>query len=277
MFNEAIKAAGKFTKPFITSIQYFDGEAESTCSTALVLGTTGYVLVAASSVEVKRVAEIHEHELKAFQAEKALIESEAGLNDKQKRKKLGKLSPQKQWVVAYEFRVGDVKLAVEQVIEHVSVDLALLKISNAADLGEASMPAFSNTVVEPGELVCKLGHAFYYLPTRTESGTLVLEPSSLPVPQLPLDGMVTRFIHSKAEGDAHVRFMETTGGALRSTSGGPVLSVDGRVVAVQSFVQPYPTGFNPRVGEGAAPQFLSLAWAVTADTVVNFLKTHAIL
>lgn len=277
MFSTAIKQASQFTKPFITSIHYFDGEAESTCSTAIVLGTTGYVLVAASSVEVKRVAEIHDHERKAYEAERLVIEQEAGLNDKQKRKKLGKLSPQKQWIVAYEFRVGEVKLDVEQVFEHTSVDLALLKVSNAQDLGITTTPIFAEQESNPGDFVCKLGHAFYYLPTRVENNALVLEASSLPVPQLPLDGMVTRFVNSKAQADAAIRFMETTGGALRSTSGGPVLNATGEILAVQSFVQPYPTGFNPRVGEGSAPQFLNLAWSISAATVVAFLKEHAAL
>lgn len=275
MFSTAIKQASQFTKPFITSIRYFDGEAESTCSTAIVLGSTGFVLTAASSVEVKRVAEIHDHELKAYEAERQLIEQEAGLNDKQKRKRLGKLSPQKQWVVAYEFRVGEVKLAVEQVFEHPSVDLALLKVSNIAELGVESAPVFAGEESNPGDSVCKLGQAFYYLPTRVEEGVIVLEPSSLPVPQLPLDGMVTRFINSKAQDSVAIRFMETTGGALRSTSGAPVLNAAGEVVAVQSFVQPYPTGFNPRVGEGSAPQFLNLAWSIASGTVVDFLKEHS--
>lgn len=275
MFSTAIKNASEFTKPFITSIRYFDGEAESTCSTAIVLGQTGYVLVAASSVEVKRVAEIHDHELKAYEAERLLIEQESALNDKQKRKKLGKLAPQKQWIVAHEFRVGEVKLAVEQVYEHASVDLALLKVSNIADLGVATSPKFAGEECNPGDSVCKLGQAFYYLPTRVEEGVIVLEASSLPVPQLPLDGMVTRFINSKAQESAAVRFMETTGGALRSTSGAPVLNAAGEVVAVQSFVQPYPTGFNPRVGEGTAPQFLNLAWSIVSSTVVESLKQHS--
>jgi hypothetical protein len=65
MFENVVSAASGFTRPFIVSTNYFDGEAESTCTSCLVLGDSGYVLVPASSIEVKRVAEVHAPELSA--------------------------------------------------------------------------------------------------------------------------------------------------------------------------------------------------------------------
>jgi hypothetical protein len=277
MFENVVSVASGFTRPFIVSTNYFDGEAESTCTSCLVLGDSGYVLVPASSIEVKRVAEVHAPELSAYLEERKQIEAETQLSEKLRRKRLGKLAPRKDWIKAYEFRVQSTLLSVEQVIEHPSVDLALLKISNVSELGVFEKPLFSESETKIGAQICKVGFAFHYLPTSVAEGGLVVDSSALPVPVLPLDGMVTRAIASRATDSAGVVFLETTGGALRSHCGAPVMSADGQVIGVQSFVQPYPTGFNPRVGETSVPQFLNLAWAISATTVVKFLTEHGVL
>lgn len=271
MFSESYKKATQFTKPLVISVRYFDGSVESSCAAYIVLNKEGWVLTAAHALESYLIYKEQSKKMEEYESAVTEIRSDASLNDKQKRKKISKLSPDKNWVTHHSFWWGNIASGFEEIKFHETADLALIKLSGFAPEEGTSYPKFNNSELQaPGTSLCKLGFPFHYIPTEFKDGKFVLQEGAIPIPFFPLDGILTRIVIGREEGQLP-QFIETSTPGLRGQSGGPVFDREGIVWGMQSLTQHFPLGFSPNIRGTVEHQFLNVGWAVHSKQIIKFL------
>lgn len=272
MFSKAYAKATQFTKPLVASLRYFDGTVESSCAAFIVLNSEGWAITAAHALETQFAFEEHQKQLANYTKEVEAIQSESGLNDKQKRKKMGKLDPKREWIVEHSFWWGQDGVTAAEIQFHPTADLALVKLTGL-DSSVATFPVFKNPeTFSVGSSLCKLGFPFHYIPSTYEDGKFVLQEGALPIPFFPMEGMYTRTIISRDGETQRPQFIETSTPGLRGQSGGPIFDIEGNIWALQSLTQHYPLGFSPQLRDTVEHQFLNVGWGIHGQVILDFLK-----
>src|SRR3989442_13159305 len=98
MFVDAVKIASEFTYPIIVSRRFWDGSVECGCASFVVVNREGWILTAAHVIEMLREYQKHQGEIAAYEKERDTITNNQGLNAKQKRKQIARLSTNARWV-----------------------------------------------------------------------------------------------------------------------------------------------------------------------------------
>lgn len=279
MFSNAYKIVSKFTLPVIVSTRYFDERVESGLATFIMLNDQGWVLTAAHVINPLHTLAIHQKEIVDYNAKIESIQSNAQWDAKQKRKKIGKLSKNNNWITNVSHWWGADNIRISSFVGLPMADFAIGKINNFKPEPTQTYPKFRPTTDDLlGASLCKLGFPFYNITATWDSSlhSFKIPPEIFPVPRFPIDGMGTRFLISELPNKEKLKFIETSTPGLRGQSGGPIFDIDGNICAIQIRTNHYPLGFNPEVEinkkKVVESQFLNVGVGITCETILSFLK-----
>ena len=172
------------------------------------------------------------------------------------------------------------------------------RVAPAADLALGRLDPFDPATVPrfpvfkdpsrgyaPGRSLCKLEFPLHRIePVYDEqANTFTLPPGSVPLPMLPLEGMFTRAVDTRAPGNEEgdpSPFIETSSPSLIGQMGGPVFDSEAVLWGIQSHTMHHPLGFQPPVPGGPAGQvvhqFLNTGLAVHAGVIRGLLDAEGI-
>jgi hypothetical protein len=285
MFSKAYKKATEYTKPVIISTRTFDGEVKCGCGAFILINKDGWIITVAHILESFLAFQNHQNEITLYNTEVEKIKSNANLTEKQKRKKINKLNPNRKWITNHSFWWGANEIKINEFKFFYQGDIAIGKIENYKHSDDMEYPKFKNPEnIEIGTSLCKLGFPFYEINASfDEHKGFILAENSLPLPFFPIEGMFTRNINLIDELNTSkfkIKFLETSSPGLRGQSGGPIFDREGIIWAVQSRTQHFPLGFSPAVNvngkETTENQFLNVGWGVHPESISDFLNEHKI-
>jgi len=286
MFTNAYNIATKFTKPVIISTRTFDGEVQCGCGAFVLLNSEGWILTVAHILNSFLASRQHKTEIDKYNQDVESIKNNQSLNDKQKRKKIGRLTPNKKWIINHSFWWGADETKIDEFKFFYEGDIAIGQIKDFKPVDGFEYPKFKNPKnIKIGTSLCKLGYPFYGIKATFDESknSFVLADGTLPLPFFPLEGMYTRNIHIKSETNKtnfEIKFLETSSPGLKGQSGGPTFDKDGIVYAIQSRTQHFPLDFNPSIERNGKKveenQFLNVGWGVHPELVASFLNEHKV-
>jgi hypothetical protein len=272
MFTNAYNKATKFTKPVIISTRTFDGEVKCGCGAFVLLNSEGWILTVAHVLNSFLASQEHKVEIDKYNQAVEGIKNDLSLNEKQKRKKINRITPNKKWITNHSFWWGANETKIDEFKFFYEGDIAIGQIKNPKN-------------IKIGTSLCKLGYPFYEIKATFDESknSFVLADGALPLPFFPLEGMYTRNIHMKSETNKtnfEIKFLESSSPGLKGQSGGPTFDKDGIVYAIQSRTQHFPLDFSPSVERNGKKieenQFLNVGWGVHPDLIVSFLNEHKV-
>lgn len=114
MFANAYKIATKFTRPVIISTRTFNGEVKSGCGAFILLNKEGWILTVAHLLDFLLAHKEHIKGFDTYKSEVERIQNDNSLNEKQKRKKINKLNPNKGWITNFSSWWGGDKNIIEE-------------------------------------------------------------------------------------------------------------------------------------------------------------------
>ena len=201
MFKEAYKEAVQFTKPVIISTKIFDGEVKCGCGAFILLNKDGWIVTVAHILESFLAFQNHQNEIGSYNIEVEKIKSNTNLTEKQKRKKIGKLNPNKKWITNHSFWWGANGIKINNFKFFYAGDIAVGKIENYKHINGIKYPKFKNPKnIEIGTSLCKLGFPFYDINASfNERNGFILAENTLPLPFFPIEGIFTRNINVVSE------------------------------------------------------------------------------
>lgn len=282
MFRDAYRIAEGFTAPVIISRRTIAGECSSSIGAFVVINSDGWIVTAAHILDQFQTLASQAEQANKVTAQKKAILEDAALNEKQKRKEIGKLSyPPKTHTSNCSIwwgSQGESQLVYAAGLPE--ADLAVGRLEPFDPSSVRNYPVFKDPTkgFDHGTSLLKVGFPFHSIvPTWDEqAGLFVLPPGSLPVPRFPIEGIFTRVAESAARPNGiPARFVETSTPGLRGQSGGPTVDVKGAIWAIQSRTAHLPLGFSPEVpgkpGQNEH-QFLNVGLGVHPDTLFAFFK-----
>jgi Trypsin-like peptidase domain len=281
MFADACDSASQFTFPLIVSVRYFDGTVRCSLGSYIYINREGWILTVAHMFEPFSVRDKHSVELRKSGEERKRIETDDHVDAKHKRKKIDRLTVNKEWITNCSLWWGIDGTASSELKIFPELDLAIAKIApfNADKISQ--FPIFKNAAkLRAGTSLCRLGFPFHDIKAtfNDESKSFILDPGVLPIPRFPIEGIYTRNILAGKTKDNkyEIKFIETSSPGLRGQSGGPVFDIHGSVWGIQSRTHHFPLGFSPKVRKDGREveenQFLSVGWAVHPDVITSVLK-----
>ncbi len=226
---------------------------------------------------------------KAIEAQKAAINADGALSNKEKQKQInaiGNLRNNEIDRVAVTWGVNlTTRLQVPQYHGVPVVDLAIGKLDKFDPTWVAEYPVLKDPAkdFEPGVNLCKLGYPFHDIAPAWDAAKDVFElpKEAFPIPQFIIDGILTRLINVVAPNMAApppfpMQLFETSTPGLQGQSGGPVFDKNGTVWGIQSHTAHYPLGFNPPVPKSSKGekeyQFLNVGRCVHTSSIIGLLK-----
>lgn len=286
MFADAYIKAGKYTRPVIISTRKSNGKVECGCGAFILLNDEGWILTVAHILNSFFAFQDNQKAVAAHKQEVEKINSDQGLTGKQKRKRIGRLNFDENWITNHSFWWGADEVKINEFKFFYEGDIAIGKIVDFKPADNFEYPKFKNPKnIRIGTSLCKLGFPFYGINgTFDESRNgFVLAQGTLPLPFFPIEGIYTRNINVKSETNKtnfEIKFLETSSPGLKGQSGGPIFDKDGVVWAIQSRTQHFPLGFNPSVERNGKKieenQFLNVGWGVHPELIASFLNEHKV-
>ena len=278
MYRNAIKNNTKYLFPFIEGIKYYDSlDIEHAIGTMMILNEDGDILTC------KHIA--YEFVNSDILAKKYLdiLKDKDVLSKKDLEKKY---SLNRDSAVLTNIHIpfsvnGDLKVEIKF---HEYLDLAIIRFKGLKIKCD-NYPKFSNSMVEQGQSLCKLGFAFpeynYFEFSDKENKIVLKEKITSNFPLFPMDGIVTRLI---ADERKIVSMFETSTPGIRGQSGGPVFSPEGVVYGIQSMTKHLDLNFDidADVRRGANDKhvnftpFINLGVAISSVKIIEFLKENKI-
>ncbi len=284
MFARAYELASQYTRPFITSARHYDGRVECSVAAFVVLNDEGWIITAAHMLELATAHAAHQSEIAEYERHAAAIDAGEG-TAKGKTKRVRALAARPDWVRNYSLWTGWDGRIVSEFHVLPGVDLALGRLEPFEPSLVGAYPLFAErSDALPGTCVCKLGYPFHSVSTTFDEAAdaFVFAEGTFPLPQFPLEGIVTRTRVSDRgrESGIEVVFLETSSPGLRGQSGGPIFDTRGRVLGIQVHTVHYPLGFSPAVERDGQRleehQFLNTGVGVHVQTVLSFLRRHGV-
>jgi S1-C subfamily serine protease len=169
-----------------------------------------------------------------------------------------------------------------KVIFHKTLDLALVKIEGDVEMLASEYPLFSETEVEVGLMLCKLGYPFSEYTCvaydETADDILFTQTGKLNSPYFPLDGMVTRKI---GNGEKVIGFEMSTPG-IKGQSGGPVFDEQGVVYGMQSGTKSHDLDLRMKKSiqtmdgpiDHTTYAFLNVGVVISSIEIIKFLQEN---
>ena len=165
-------------------------------------------------------------------------------------------------------------------------DVTIVRLTGFDAASVRAYPVFGQpaNALRPGDALCRLGFPLHQALAAFDekTGAFSLDPSMLPIPRFPMDGIYTRdAVRENSVTHRKVRFLETSSPGLRGQSGGPIFDTQGRIWAIQSSTIHLPLGFSPEVvaADGTKTvehQFINLGLGCHADEVLAFLAENKV-
>lgn len=286
MFTNAYNIATKFTKPVIISTRTFDGEVQCGCGAFVLLNNEGWILTVAHILNSFPASQQHKVEIDNYNQAVVKIRNDQSLNEKQKRKKINRITPNKKWITNHSFWWGENEIKIDEFKFFYEGDIAIGQIKNFQPVDGFEYPKFKNPKnIKIGTSLCKLGYPFYGIKATFDESKngFVLADGTLPLPFFPLEGMYTRNIHIKSETNKtnfEIKFLETSSPGLKGQSGGPTFDKDGVVYAIQSRTQHFSLDFKPTIERNGKKieenQFLNVGWGIHPELIAIFLNEHKV-
>ena len=288
MFSTAVPVAAGFTRPMVISSRTAQGECGATIGACIVLNRAGWILTAGHLLEIVRQHQESARRHEDYRGNVVEFHRDTAA-DKRFRKRGVRTFHRPAGLSVRNHSVwwgGDGARLVEARLVP-SADLALGRLE---PFDPASVPRYPvwkdpSRGYEPGRSLCKLGYPLHRIePIYDEdANTFTLPPGSVPLPMLPLEGMFTRVVNTRApgsgEGDPSL-FIETSTPSLLGQMGGPVFDADALVWGVQSHTMHHPLGFRPPVPGGregqVEHQFLNTGLAVHASVIRRVLEAEGV-
>lgn len=280
MFVKAIKDSALYTKQLRTIHRtYGSKEVIKSASTLIILNDQGWLLTSKHVAQNFNLANVLNQRYEEYKKDK----DENHLSDSDLK---AKYNFQKGMPVQLKNQFFGVFQGVPQsirVLFHKTLDLALVHVegSDIKMLCE-HFPLFSETEVEAGMMLCKLGYPFAeYTCVAYEELTDDInftQDGQLNSPYFPLDGMVTRKI---GDGQKIIGFEMSTPG-IRGQSGGPVFDEQGVVYGIQTGTRSHDLDIKMtktiRLKEGPINQdeyaFLNVGIVISSKEVIEFMREN---
>ncbi len=285
MFGESIEKASQFTHPVIISTRSFNKAVNCGCGAFIVLNNEGWIITVAHLWQSFQQMLTDKNELKIYHEQADKIEQNSSLKENIKKKKIGKLKSNPNWITNHSFwwgkdlhRLIDVKILQE-------ADLAIGKLEPFDPTWIKIYPTIKDPEkMKIGTFLCKLGYPFHVINAtyNEEKESFHLAPDALPLPRFPIEGIYTRnAIVNFPDTGKKVKFLETSSPGLRGQSGGPIFDKDGLIWAIQSRTRHLQLGFSPKIKisgkEIEENQFINVGLGVHSEVVISFLEENGIV
>lgn len=281
MFRKALDIVSSFTLPVIISKRFYSKKVEAGCGTFIIINSEGWILTAAHVLADMSISKEHTKEYKQYKEDVSKIELDVKLNAKQKKKHIGRIKLNNNWIINHSYWWGrDGVLAKDWKIDNFA-DLAISRLEPFDGKSISGYPIFRKTSdpIQPGTSLCRLGFPFHNIQASFDesNNSFRLAEGTLPMPRFPLDGIHTRNAMFRDENTKReVKFIETSSPGLRGQSGGPVFDIDGRICGLQSRTIHLPLGFSPKIHvnekEFQENQFINVGIATDVAEILKFLK-----
>lgn len=231
MFVKAIKDSISFTKQLRTIHRtYGSKEVHKSASTLMIINKEGWLLTAKHVAQNFNLANVLNKRYQDYQKAKSdALLSQKEIESKFKYKPGVPIQLKNQFYGVFKGTPSGIK-----VIFHKTLDLALVKIEGDVEMLTNEYPLFSETEVEVGMMLCKLGYPFSEYTSiaydDVQDDINFTQTGKQSSPYFPLDGMVTRKI---GNGEKVIGFEMSTPG-IKGQSGGPVFDEQGVIYGMQS-------------------------------------------
>lgn len=286
MFSKAYKLASCYTQPVIISLRFFDKSIECGCGAFIVLNEEGWIATAEHIWHSKFAFEKHKREIANYEAQTEAIKQDSSLTEKQKKQRLKQVNTNPKWITNHSFWWGHDSVTLKDIKGLPQADLLIGRLDPFNKLWIQAYPTIKNPTknMNPGTSICKLGFPFHEVKATFDepSSTFKLDPSAVPLPLFPIEGIYTRNIIAgkSKDGKYDIKFLETSSPGLRGQSGGPIFDTKGTVWAIQSRTHHFPLGFSPKVKKDEKVveenQFLNAGLGVHPELLVSFLQDNSV-
>ena len=284
MFAKSYAIAAEFTFPVLVSYYFFDESVETSVGSFVIINDEGWIITAAHGIDPVFIRQQHATEIQKYNEVVAHIEN-SELDEKEKKRRLQKLNPNKKWIKNFSYWWGADRHFVSEWHILKENDIAVGKIENYDPSFIKNYPVFKTPVdLKQGTSLCKIGFPFHEVKASydKEKNAFSVDPATFPIPRFPIEGIFTRDVAAgkSADGRYDIKFLETSSPGLRGQSGGPTFDTEGRIWAIQSQTRHLPLGFSPKIKTGTKEieenQFLNVAWGAHIETVLKFLDQFGI-
>jgi hypothetical protein len=283
----------------IISRKTVSGECSSAIGSFVVINEDGWIVTAAHILELCMTLGKECASVRSINAERDAIRSDTTLTDRDKRKRISKLSfPPKNSTEEFSIWWG---IGLASQIENAVG--GQVQLDNAAAIPEADLavgrlqpfdpawvkiyPVFKDPSknFDSGVSLMKVGFPFHSIVPAWDSDNRRFEfpDGALPVPRFPIEGIFTRVAQTKWAGGSvlpfPIRFVETSTPGLRGQSGGSTVDIKGTVWAIQSRTTHLPLGFDPEVpGKPGQTehQFINVGLGIHPETMFGFFQQQGI-
>jgi len=283
MFATAIATCAEFTRAVLISTRAASDKITTSCGTFILLNSDGWILTAGHVVGplLKHLKDKAKYE--AYLAAKQAIEANDAVPISKRKKQLGALGFDPNWIVnvSYWWHGGEPR--AEKWHTSGLSDLAAVKLTGFTLSADQKFAKFGDPSVElpQGRSLCKLGFPFHHFKTRFDSEANRFAIDEMPpLVRYPLDGILTRYNVVQGNDGKTAKFVEMSTPGLRGQSGGPVLDTAGVVWGIQSRTHHLVLGFSPEVErEGkkvTEHQFLNSGAGTYVSEIAAFLDKHGI-
>lgn len=277
MFVKAIKDSASFTKQLRTIHRtYGSKEVHKSASTLMVINKEGWLLTAKHVAQNFQLANTLNARYTEYKKDRmAGTFTAEQLKEKYKYKTGMPIQLKNQFYNVFKGTPSRV-----QFITHETLDIALIHIEGGVEMLTHEYPLFSETEVEPGMMLCKLGYPFSeYTTLKYDELTDDIEftqEGHHASPYFPLEGMVTRKIGNQKK---VIGFEMSTPG-IKGQSGGPVFDEQGVVYGMQSATRSHDLDLRMKKqvmtqdgpADHASYAFLNVGIVISAKEIVQFMK-----
>ena len=288
MFSRAVAVAAGFTRPMVISWRTAKGECASTVGAYVVVNRAGWILTAAHLLDIVRRHQDSARRYEGYRGNVIEFHRDIAADKRYRRKGVRTFhQPAVESVRNHSVWWGADMVRLVEARTVVAADLALGRLDPFDPGAVARYPVFKDPSRDhvPGRSLCKLGFPLHRIePVYDEkANTFTLPEGSVPLPMLPLEGMFTRVVNTRAPGSGAgdpSAFIETSSPSLIGQMGGPVFDAEAVVWGIQSHTVHHALGFHPPVPGGVAGQvehqFLNTGLAVHTGVVRSLLDAEGI-
>ena len=288
MFSKAVSVAAGFTRPMVISSYTTGGACGSIIGAYVLLNREGWILTAGHLLEIVRKQQESARRHQGYRGNVVEFHRDVAADKRYRKKGVRTLHrPAGASVRNHSvwWGVDGVRLVEARVVP--AADLALGRLDPFDPGSVPRFPVFRDPSrgYQPGRSLCKLGFPLHRIEAvyDEQANTFTLPRGSVPLPMLPLEGMFTRVVNTRAPGSGDGEpsaFIETSTPGLIGQMGGPVFDSEAVVWGIQSHTMHHPLGFQPPVPGGGTErvehQFLNTGLAVHASVIRRFLDAEGI-
>ena len=165
MFTNAYNKATKFTKPVIISTRAFDEEVQCGCGVFVLLNSDGWILTVAHILNSFLASQQNKAEIDKYNQTVEGIKNDQSLNEKQKRRKINRITPNKKWITNHSFWWGANEIKIDEFKFFYEADIAHAKeYYSIAGINHSQLNYAAH------EYLLKY---YKYLSTRPSSGVII--------------------------------------------------------------------------------------------------------